>query len=687
MSDDSLAEGSAPNTDGIETWKLVLAVLLPLLCIAVGVCIFLYCRHRKQRARKTDVEQVGTMLQDLRTSQAEVDAMKEELQDGLKRVKTLETGANKRESAWARDDHNAVLNSPQANLHYPPALNMLRSGNPHDSITPTPIGFRSFSPVEPRPLSGSTLQGTLPRAAPGLQHTQYHSRARSVSHQSAESGETVVSYKPPSTIPEESTGNASSPFDTPGKKSTDRMADTDENESPSERGKRNLTRRLSVKAESLRRRASMLSIRTGLSPMRPNPSHPDLVPQPLAVSKRNSVRESYAETDSLSSRYGIDKTRLRRSASNPPANRSFISDSGMVTPTILAYQTGTTTPVEESTVRERDSGDGQPRTQKFPFPELPLPLPYCIITPPPTVEAMSVLHERRDGGNANNARPAKRNKNKKNKNKKQSHPSNPSTTSLSSSGGDSKKTVNKKKDNTVKMARNTPTPPPSGPPPPGSPPKRPLPVLPSRIPISSSHRRSLGASHKIGGKPQNPVLPSGTMGARKRSSLSSMRFSPSPSKRRSSFLLGVSSFSSPIRGGGGRASVLSSTVTPSPGQPRLPPSYASSQCLPSVDTMASLASATSSDSSADGTSGADTTDQTNNKPASKVQKQQVFTTPDNTTNNRGGQNGHRGHARLLSELSTTLRLVQEEEDAAAAEQAAASSAVSTRTAAAGGVSS
>ncbi|KAK8036043.1 hypothetical protein PG991_002116 [Apiospora marii] len=250
------------------------------------------------------------------------------------------------------------------------------------------------------------------------------------------------------------------------------------------------------------------------------------------------------------------------------------------------------------------------------------------------------------------------------------------------------------------MARNTPTPPPSGPPPPGSPPKRPLPILPSRIPISSSHRRSLGASHKIGSKPQNPVL-TANMGARKRSSLSSMRFSPSPSKRRSQFLLGVSSFSSPIRGGGGRASVLSSDVTPSPGQPRLPPSYASSQCLPSVDTMGSLASATTTDSSsADDTTCPDnkastiTTVSQNHqdqpakekRPHTKTHQQQVFTTPDNTTNNNhGGPNGHRGHARLLSELSTTLRLVHEEEDAAA--EQAASSVVSTRTAGGGVVSS
>lgn len=102
MSDDSAAAGSAPNTDGIETWKLVLAVLLPLLCIAIGGCIFLYCRHRKQRAQKTDVERVGTMLQDLRTSRAEVDAMKDDLQEGLDRVKALGTGANKRESVWGK---------------------------------------------------------------------------------------------------------------------------------------------------------------------------------------------------------------------------------------------------------------------------------------------------------------------------------------------------------------------------------------------------------------------------------------------------------------------------------------------------------------------------------------------------------------------------------------------------------
>lgn len=102
MSDDSAAAGPAPNTDGIETWKLVLAVLLPLLCIAIGACIFLYCQQRKQRAQKTDVEQVGTMLQDLKTGRAEVDAMKEDLQNGLERVKALEGGVNKKESVWGK---------------------------------------------------------------------------------------------------------------------------------------------------------------------------------------------------------------------------------------------------------------------------------------------------------------------------------------------------------------------------------------------------------------------------------------------------------------------------------------------------------------------------------------------------------------------------------------------------------
>lgn len=304
----------------------------------------------------------------------------------------------------ARDEQNAVLNPSQANLHYPPALSMLRSGSPHDPTTPTPIGFRSFSPVDPRPLSGTTLQGTLPRAAIGLQHTQY-SRGRSASHQSAESAETVVSYKPPSTIPEESTGNASSPFDTPGKNSTDRIAVADKDETPSQRGERSLTRRLSTKARSLRRRASMLSIRTGLSPMRPNPSHPDLVPPPLAVSKRNSVRESYADADSLGSRYGIDKTRLRRSVSNPPARHSYIDDSDLATPTVLVDRTDTTTPMEESTGKPSDDDSllslfelqkytnmstsaGQPllaaHTDLCPSP-CPSPCPSSLVLPPPVI--------------------------------------------------------------------------------------------------------------------------------------------------------------------------------------------------------------------------------------------------------------------------------------------------------------
>ncbi|KAK8048505.1 hypothetical protein PG994_010235 [Apiospora phragmitis] len=293
------------------------------------------------------------MLKDLKTSRAEVDAMRENLQDGLERVQALETGANKRESLWSRDGANAELNPPQPNLHFPPALmDMMRSGSPHDPMTPTPSGFRSFSPVEPRPLSGNTLQGTLPRAAPGLQHTQY-SRGRAASHQSAESGDTAVSYKPPSTIPEESTGNASSPFDTPGEKSTDRIVGAEQDESPSQRGERNLTRRVSMKAKALMRRNS-LSSRSDLSPMRANPSHPDLVPQPLAVTKRNSVRETSAEANSLRSRYGIDKTMLRRSASNPPANRSYLSDSDLASPTILADRTSSATAVEDSTGKSPD---------------------------------------------------------------------------------------------------------------------------------------------------------------------------------------------------------------------------------------------------------------------------------------------------------------------------------------------
>ena len=304
-----------------------------------------------------------------------------------------------------------------------------------------------------------------------------------------------------------------------------------------------------------------------------------------------------------------------------------------------------------------------------------------ILTPPPTVETLCVLQERRDGGNSKSIRPAKGKKNKKSKKQ-----SSFSSAALPASDNDTK---NKK--NTAKIIRNTPTPPSSGLPPPVSPPKRPLPVLPSRIPIAATHRRSLEAGHKIGNSLHQPPS-SKNMGARKRSSMSSMRFTPSPIKRRSQFLLGASSFSSPIRGGG-RASTLSSSAITSPGKQRLPPSYASSQCLPSVETMESLSSASISSSSSSDDSSSCTGKQDNNRTVPRAQQhvsvkaeQACTTTPQqqtvrpldtNVTINRGGLNGYRGHARLLSELSATLRLVHEEEDAVSEE--ALSTAASTRT--------
>ncbi|KAK8114913.1 hypothetical protein PG999_006982 [Apiospora kogelbergensis] len=717
MSDAGEVADSSATTDGIGTWKLVLAILLPLFCIAIGACVFLYCRQRRQRPKKADVEQVGDMLRDLKSSQAEVDAMRHSLHDGLERMKAIEKEADKRDSLWIRDSATADLNPSQPNLHFPPALNSLRSGSIHDPITPTPIGFRSFSPVEPRPLSGNTLQGTLPRAALGLQHTQY-SRGRASSYQSAESTETAISYKPPSTIPEESAGNiSSSPFDTPGKKSTDRVVavEAEQDESPSCRGERSLTKRVSVKAKALMRRNSLLSPRAGLSPIRTNPSHPDLVPQPLAVTKHNSVRETSAEGESsLRSRYGIDKTRLRRSASNPPVNHSYLGGSDLATPTILTDKFNTTTLVEDDTGKCEDADTPlahvelrnytntsiqtvqiSPVTIINPSPSpliLPPPAIFTplatqsesgtaatdspsrsdtrsrILTPPPTVETLCVLQERRDGGNSKSIRPAKGKKNKKSKKQ-----SSFSSAALPASDNDTK---NKK--NTAKIIRNTPTPPP-------------LPVLPSRIPIAATHRRSLEAGHKIGNSLHQPPS-SKNMGARKRSSMSSMRFTPSPIKRRSQFLLGASSFSSPIRGGG-RASTLSSSAITSPGKQRLPPSYASSQCLPSVETMESLSSASISSSSSSDDSSSCTGKQDNNRTVPRAQQhvsvkaeQACTTTPQqqtvrpldtNVTINRGGLNGYRGHARLLSELSATLRLVHEEEDAVSEE--ALSTAASTRT--------
>ncbi|KAK7987645.1 hypothetical protein PG989_007960 [Apiospora arundinis] len=112
--------------------------------------------------------------------------------------------------------------------------------------------------------------------------------------------------------------------------------------------------------------------------------------------------------------------------------------------------------------------------------------------------------------------------------------------------------------------------------------------------------------------------------------------------------------------------------------------------------MGSLASeSTSSSSSADDSSscpGSQDTKKTESQAQqenpiderqarAETPQQHTVRTFDNVTINRGGQSGQRGHARLLSELSATLRLVHEEEDAAA--EQAVPTAASTRTTAAG----
>jgi len=102
MPDAGGAADPSAITDGIDTWKLVLAILLPLFCIAIAACVLLFCRQRKHRVQKADVEQVGTMLRDLKSSQAEVDIMRHSLHDGLERMKAIEKEADKRDSLWSK---------------------------------------------------------------------------------------------------------------------------------------------------------------------------------------------------------------------------------------------------------------------------------------------------------------------------------------------------------------------------------------------------------------------------------------------------------------------------------------------------------------------------------------------------------------------------------------------------------
>jgi hypothetical protein len=121
-------------------------------------------------------------------------------------------------------------------------------------------------------------------------------------------------YKAPSTIPEESSTGISSPFDTPGRDNSPLLQNPD--------GSYRFLHGINAREAQVQH----------LSPLRANPTHPDLVPQPLAVIKRNStLREPCSETPVLA--------RVRRSYSDATAGRGYIrakEDAELESPTPMA---------------------------------------------------------------------------------------------------------------------------------------------------------------------------------------------------------------------------------------------------------------------------------------------------------------------------------------------------------------
>lgn len=115
-------------------------------------------------------------------------------------------------------------------------------------------------------------------------------------------------YKPPSTIPEESTTGPTSPFDTPGSTASIRVV-IEGDGSP-----RNPEARAHFRAQAAAAQKSdnnTLLCPGRFSPLRSDPSHPDLVPQPLAVIKRNSFRGS-SSPHRFSWDYDLHQKSLRR---------------------------------------------------------------------------------------------------------------------------------------------------------------------------------------------------------------------------------------------------------------------------------------------------------------------------------------------------------------------------------------
>lgn len=85
-----------------ERWKIILAALLPLLGVTLAGVIFCWYRQLRHRANRTsDIERIGTVLEDFRTKAADVQALSHELHTSMERVKKLETELKVRYINWS----------------------------------------------------------------------------------------------------------------------------------------------------------------------------------------------------------------------------------------------------------------------------------------------------------------------------------------------------------------------------------------------------------------------------------------------------------------------------------------------------------------------------------------------------------------------------------------------------------
>ncbi|KAI0128323.1 hypothetical protein BJ170DRAFT_594180 [Xylariales sp. AK1849] len=398
----TMSDAPTGNVSVVETWKVVLGILLPLFLVAAGVACFFWYRYRRHETKtRTDMEQMGTMMNDLQVNSQNLEAMNKSLQTGVDRVKKMETELKVKETNWAQ--RHASWDGDRWKNYSPASPGSLATGPFTHPTTPTPQPSLSSKVLAGSlPLSGGTPTGSLPPSALGLEHISRSRSASDSSKDSHASGAPYIIYAPPSTIAEESTGGPPSPFDTPY------VRDQSPNISPCLQNPNGSSRiiDLSDLPPDLKRPDTSLSHMTALSPLRANPSHPDLVPEPLAVIKRNStVHESSAGS--------FDKKIIRRSASNPAASQmSQPADAGHD----RYYHENAHFP-QSNAVRctandasVRPSPRRAPRlvSHEFPVPSTsprwvgvpnanPLPHPQGIMTPLPN--AVSHLRERLDDGN------------------------------------------------------------------------------------------------------------------------------------------------------------------------------------------------------------------------------------------------------------------------------------------------